>query len=501
MNKKIVIIGSGLGGLAAAGLLAKDGYEVTVLEKNANLGGRAGLWEKDGFKFDLGPSWYLMPDIFEKFFSEMGTTADKELDLVRLNPAYRIFFEAEKDQSGRITRPAEKVDISDWQQVRAYFEALEPGAGAKFDEYMRIAEYQYKIAVNDFLPLQYNKLSDFLSWRMMTEGRKLHVFENMDRYIKRFFKNPRIKKILEYNLVFLGSSPFNTPALYNIMSYVDFGLGVWYPKGGIYELTKALTRLAEQYGAKIHLNTPVEKILVEQGKTVGVRVEGGNVFAADRVISNADYAFTERKLLEAKDRTYSEKYWNSRILAPSAFMMYLGLNKRFPSLQHHNLYFCNDWNQNFEDIFKYKRIGSNPSTYVCAPSVTDPTVAPAGCENVFVLTPIAPGIEVDEVAMENLVMDQLEKQFDMQGIRENILVKKVFSAKDFSTFFNSQNGTALGLAHNLMQTAYFRPKQKSPKVQGLYYVGAGTHPGIGMPMVMLSAQVLAEGFRKESSQG
>lgn len=477
--KKIIIIGSGIGGLASAALLAKEGYQVTVLEKNADLGGRCSQLKVNGFTFDLGPSWYLMPDIFEAFYREMGTTVQAELQLARLNPGYRIFF-----------ADGEILDVEGYEQIKKYFEKLEPGAGLAFEKYMKLSAYQYEVAVNEFLPKSYDRPSDFLNWRMATEGRKLHVFESMDHYINRYFTHPKIKKILEYSLVFLGSSPFKTPALYNIMNHVDFNLGVWYPQGGLFELTRSIAGLAKKYGAEIQTGAEVKKIECKNGKATGVLLENQIRIEADLIISNADYAHTELSLLEEKDRTYPKKYWDKKIYSPSAFILYLGVKKKFAEVRHHNLYFCEDWKQNFDDIFINRVISKDPSTYVCVPSYTDDSVAPAGYENVFLLTPIPPDIEVDINQMTEKSLNQLENHFGMKGIRENLVYSKSFTVKDFENRYNSYKGSALGLAHNLMQTAYFRPKQKSRKVDNLYYVGAGTHPGIGVPMCLVSAQVL-----------
>lgn len=487
--KKIVIIGSGIGGLASAALLAKEGYKVTVLEKNPDIGGRCSQLQVNGFTFDLGPSWYLMPDIFEAFYKELGAKVDQELKLVRLNPGYRIFF-----------ADGEILDVEGYEQIKDYFEKLESGAGAAFEKYMKLSAYQYEVAVKEFLPKSYDKPGDFLNWRMATEGRKLHVFESMDHYINRYFKHPKIKKILEYSLVFLGSSPFKTPALYNIMNHVDFNLGVWYPQGGLFELTKSIAKLAESHGAEILTNSDVKKIEVENGKAKAVILDNQVRLEADIVISNADYAHTELHLLDEKNRTYKKAYWEKRIYSPSAFILYLGVKKKFEDIRHHNLYFCEDWKLNFDDIFINKTISKDPSTYVCIPSYSDATVAPDGYENIFLLTPIAPGIEVDVEKLTEKSLIQLEEKFGLKDLRKNIVYSKTFTVKDFESRYNSYKGSALGLAHNLLQTAYFRPKQRSKKVNNLFYVGAGTHPGIGVPMCLVSAQVLKKTILKENKK-
>jgi len=482
-REKVIIIGAGIGGLGTAGLFAKKGYDVTVFEKNENLGGRANIFQADGFKFDMGPSWYLAPDIFEHFFNLMGERVENHLDLKKLDPSYRIFFRKDSD----------KLDIhSDIERDAATFEAIEPGAGEKLKAYLRQSEYQYEVATQHFMYKNYDTIFDFLNKRVMTEGQKLSVFSKMHAFVSRFFQSQKLRQVMEYTMVFLGTSPYEAPALYNLMSHMDFNQGVFYPHGGFYELIKALANMAEKSGAALHANSPVAEILVENGVTKGVRLENGEVHDANIVISNADMAFTEMKMLAPKWRSLKERYWNKRVMAPSAFIMYLGVSEKLPSLVHHNLLFTEDWRKNFDDIYKTPNLPQEPSLYVCAPSVTDASVAPVGKENLFVLVPIASDLAITELekdAYADRVLSLMETEMNLPDLRKKIEYKRIYTVDNFAVDYNAFKGSALGLAHNLMQTAIFRPKNYSKKVKGLYYVGAGVNPGIGTQICLISAEL------------
>ncbi len=482
-KQKVIVIGAGIGGLGTAGLFAKKGYDVEVFEKNANLGGRANIFEADGFKFDMGPSWYLAPDLFEHYFNLVGEKVEDHLDLQRLGPSYRIFFRND----------AENLDIhSDIQRDTATFEAIEPGAGDKLREYLAQSEHQYGVATQHFMYKNYDTIFDFMNKRVMSQGQKLAVFSKMHAFVSRFFKSQKLRQVMEYTMVFLGTSPYEAPALYNLMSHMDFNQGVFYPQGGFYELIKALSNIAKKNGAKLHANSPVAEILVESGVAKGVRLESGEVHHADIVISNADMAFTEMKMLEPKWRSLKERYWNKRVMAPSAFMLYLGVNEKLPSLVHHNLLFSEDWRKNFDDIYKHPNLPHEPSLYVCAPSVTDPSVAPEGKENLFVLVPIASDLKITELEKEayaERVLSLMESEMGLTDLRKKIVYKRIYTVENFAADYNSFKGSALGLAHNLLQTAIFRPKNYSKKVKGLFYVGAGVNPGIGTQICLISAEL------------
>jgi phytoene desaturase len=482
-EKKVIVIGSGFGGLTAAGLLAKDGFDVTVIEKNEQPGGRASVWKKDGFLFDLGPSWYLMPDVFENYFAEFGKKPSDYLHLKRLNPSYRVFFG--KDDI---------VDISkDLEKNLEIFEKMEKGASKKMKKYLETSKYQYEIAMRDFIYKDYRHLTDFFKPKLIKEGIKLHMFDKLDNYALRFFKSDRIRKILEYTIVFLGGSPFDSPALYSLMSHVDFDLGVWYPMGGMGELSNALFKIAKENGAEFVFNSPIKKIIIENNKATGVETKNSN-YKADIIVANADMAWAEMNLLNNDYWSYSKRYWNSRKIAPSAYLLYLGLNKKLNGLVHHNLYFDSAWENHFSQIFKNPQWPDNPSYYVSATSKTDSKTAPKDHENIFVLVPVAPGLEDTEKIRNNYfnkIIKHMEQLFG-ENIEDSIIVKRIFAHNDFSNRYNAFKGTALGLAHTLKQTAIFRPQHKSKKIKNLYYTGHYNHPGIGVPMVVISSQILAK---------
>lgn len=483
MSKRVVIIGGGIGGLGTAGLFARKDYDVTLVEKNENLGGRANVFEANGFRFDMGPSWYLAPDIFEHWFSLMGERVEDHLDLVKLSPSYRIFF-----------RGGDSLDInSNIDADAATFNSIEAGAGDKLRSYLKQSEYQYEVATQHFMYKNYNRIWDFFNRRVMTEGQKLSVFSTMHNFVSRYFKSDQLRQVMEYTMVFLGTSPYEAPALYNLMSHMDFNQGVFYPKGGFYELIKALAAIAVKNGAILRTTSAVDEIIVKNGRSAGVRLESGEVIDADIVISNADMQFTETKLLNSSGRSYSKKYWDKRTMAPSAFILYLGVREKLPSLVHHNLLFSRDWRKNFDDIYKAPRLPDEPSLYVCAPSVTDPSVAPEGKENIFVLVPIASGLEISEGEKElyaETVLALIEREMGVPGLRDKIEYKQIYTVDNFAADYNAFRGSALGLAHTLRQTAVFRPNNKSKKVDGLYYVGAGTNPGIGTQICLISAELV-----------
>lgn len=490
-NKKIVVIGAGFGGLAAAALLAKDGHEVTIIEKNEMVGGRARIWREAGFSFDMGPSWYLMPDAFETYFANFGKKPEELYKLIRLDPSYRIFF-----------GPGDKLDISsDLQKNIELFESLEPGSGEKLIEYLEQAKYQYDVSMKQFLYKNFTSIFDFFNKRMLTEGRKLHVFENLDAFTKRFFKSERLRKILQYSMVFLGGAPSNTPALYSVINHADFNLGVWYPEGGFNAVAVAMQKLAESYGAKFIFNNPVTKINVVDGVAKSVSTEQGE-FETDVVVGNGDYHFIETNLLPKESQSYSKRYWNNRTVAPSAFIIYLGLNKELGSLSHHNLVLSHDWTKHFNAIFDNPSWPDEPSYYVCAPAKTDSTVAPAGKENLFVLVPIASGLpETPEFREEfaQKIISHFEKEIG-ESITPHIEVKRIFTGEDFAKDYNAFKGTALGLSHTLFQTAMLRPRMKSKKVKNLYYSGQFTQPGIGVPMTLISGQLTRDNITKDNEQ-
>ncbi|MBT8271770.1 MAG: phytoene desaturase [Bacteroidia bacterium] len=495
-KKQIIIIGSGIGGLGAAALLSKSGHEVLVIEKNKNLGGRANIFEADGYTFDMGPSWYLMPDVFEHYFDLLDETIDDHLNLVKLSPSYRVFFANDKELP--------VVDIhSDLEKDLPLFETFEPGVTPKLREYLKRSGEQYHMAKETFMYRNPGFSVDFLSLNLLKKGIELNPFQTMQSYLNKWFKSDRLKKILEYTLVFLGSDPAKTPALYNIMNFIDFEMGVYYPKNGIYEIVKTLIRISEKHGTRFMTESPVTKILVENKKAGGVELTSGEKISADIVISNADLWFTETKLLEKRFQSYPERYWEKAILSPSAFILYLGLDRKLDILSHHNLRFGEDWKQNFTELFDAPQLPEDPSYYICKPTETDPQLAPEGTDNLFILVPIPPGLELADSEMTNYrqkILNLVKSDLNLPDFEDYITYERSFWSDDFKRDYNAYKGTALGLAHTLKQTLS-RPSNKSKKVKNLYYVGAGTSPGIGMPICLISAELVYKRIAGISNPG
>lgn len=490
MQSHVIVVGGGIGGLASSCYLAKAGYKVTLLEKNALVGGRCNVFTDSGFRFDMGPSWYLMPDVFEKFFQDMGRNLSDHLQLTQLTPSYRVFFEdgAHVDMTTKI------------QEVAELFESWEPGAGEKFYAFLESSKFAYDVSMQEFLYKNYDSPLDFLGKRIVIDGSKLHVFESMQHFITRYFQDTRIQQILQYTLVFLGGAPHNTPAIYHIMTYIDFALGVWYPKGGLYAVPQSMENIAKELGVDIMVNTPVSGFLVnDTTKNIsGVELADGSVITCDAVVANADYQHVQTALVPKKYQDFSEKYWEKRVMAPSAFILYLGVSRKVPSLQHHTLFFAEDWQKHFQEIFDAPAWPENPSLYIGCPSKTDNTVAPEGMENMFVLVPIASGLEDTPSLREEYtkkVFDSIER-YTGDDIRKDVVVQHSFCLRDFEERYNSYKGSALGLAHTLMQTALFRPSNKAKKIRNLVYAGAGTTPGIGVPICLISGQLAFERIKK-----
>lgn len=438
--KKVVIIGGGIGGLGAACLLSKRGYDVTIVEKNENLGGRANIFTEKGFTFDMGPSWYLMPDVFEHFYKLVGENIHDHLDIVRLSPSYRVFFPGNDDI------PILDME-SDLEKDLPTLERLEHGVSDKMKKYLDRSQKQYNIAINHFMHRNYNSPLDFLKWEIAREGRHMNPLQTMENYLNKWFKDERLKKILEYTLVFLGSAPSKTPALYNVMNHVDFGMGVFYPRGGIYTIIESLKKINEKFGTKLMTSSPVQKILVTNNAVSGVELESGEVLQADYVISNADMWFTETKLLAKEHQTFPEKYWQKAIMSPTAFIMYLGLNTTVPNLTHHNLRFCKDWKQNFVEIFDKPQLPKDPSYYVCKPTHTDKNIAPENQDILFVLVPlpyeINPTLEEREEYKEKII-NMMKLDLNLPDLEDLIVYERSYWGDDFGRDYNAYKGNALG---------------------------------------------------------
>ncbi len=486
MAKKALVIGAGFGGLSSAALFAREGYDVTVLEKNSSPGGRAMQFSEKGFTFDMGPSWYMMPEVFERYFSHFGKTPSTFYKLVHLDPHYRIFFG--------------KDDILDMlpdkEKNFEAFEKIEPGSVEKIKRYLDKSKELYEIAMKYFVYKNYNSVFDMFDIKFAGVASKMPVLSSMNSYISKYVKDERLKKILLYTTVFIGGVPDNTPALYTLMSHIDFNVGVFYPMGGMYSIVQALENLCEENGVTLKLKTPVEKINVKDGRAVSVTA-AGKEYEADIIISNADMPYTEMSLLDKKYQTYPKKYWEKKTIAPSAFILYLGVKGKVDKLKHHTLFFTYDWEKHFADMYKDPEWPEEPSMYVCCPSKTDPSVAPKGDENLFVLVPIAPGLsDTPEIrqSYEKKILDILEDTLG-ESIQDRLIIKKTLSINDYTSLYNAYQGTALGLAPNFFQTAFFRPNNFSKKVRNLYYVGQDTVPGVGVPMALISAELAVERIR------
>lgn len=487
MKKKIVVIGAGFGGLASAALLAKKGYEVTLLEKNATLGGRAMSFSAEGFTFDMGPSWYMMPEVFDRFFEYFGKKTADYYELKQLDPKYRIIFG--KD---------DVVDmVNDRERNFAYFESIEPGSVAKIKQYLSRAEEAYELSMKYFVYKNYDSIFDLFDVRAAKSVRTLPIFENMNGYISRFTASERIKKILLYTLVFIGGVPRHTPALYSLMSHMDFHQGVYYPMGGIAKVVHALGALCQELGVKIVTNAVVTRIQTAGGHATGVITQNAT-YQADAVLSNADYAHTELELLDDSARSFDANYWKKRTIAPSAFIMYLGIKGKLPQFAHHTLFFAHDWEDHFEKMYDNPGWPDKPSMYICNPSKTDPTVAPAGHENLFILVPVAPGLE-DNPKIRTSYRDKIIGMLDETmgtDIERNIVYERLLTINDHKSLYHAYEGTALGLAPTLMQTAFFRPPNKSKKVKNLFFAGQNTIPGVGVPMALISAELAVAQLEK-----
>jgi 1-hydroxy-2-isopentenylcarotenoid 3,4-desaturase len=504
--RRVVVVGGGIAGLATAALLASRGHSVDLLEKNDELGGRVGSVERDGFRFDTGASWYLMPEVFEHFFRLLGTTAAAELELTVCDPSYRIFFEGHHDP----------VDIRpDREANRALFESLEPGAGERFDVYLRSAEETYDVALRRFLYSNFDFPGAFLHPDVVRRTPRLSrlLTRSLASHVAAQFSDNRLRQVLGYPAVFLGSSPDRAPSMYHLMSRLDLGDQVLYPQGGFTRLVEVIAALAERHGARLHTGTAVTRILTEEGargarpRVTGVaHISPGeqtpHTLAADLVVGAADLHHLETELLAPRLQTHPERVWRQRSPGPGAVLAMLGVEGRLPQLAHHTLFFTSDWKRNFGDIFgPHTRVPDPASIYVCKPSHSDPTVAPPGCENLFVLIPVPADVAIGAGGDDgqgaapveraaDAAIDQVATWAGVEDLRDRIRVRHTVGPADFARNYHAWRGGALGLEHTLRQSAFFRPPNVSSKVDGLLYAGASTVPGVGLPMCLISAELV-----------
>lgn len=483
MSKKVIVIGAGFAGLSAAAFMAKAGWEVLVLEKNSTAGGRAKQLKADGFTFDMGPSWYWMPDVFERFFQQFGKKVSDYYALTRLDPSYRVYWQNEA------------VDVpANYEELKKLFEHIEKGSAEKLDHYLKEAFIKYKVGVGDMVHKPGQSLTEFLDWNVIKNVFKLDVFTSIRSHVAKHFKDPRLRQLMEFPVLFLGALPQHTPALYSLMNYADIVGGTWYPDGGMFSIVKAMQSVAEEQGARFIFNESVKEIVVSNRKAKEV-ITDQSTYEADVVISGADYFFTEFNLLAQPHRSYARPYWEKKVLAPSCLLFFVGLNKKLDTLLHHSLFFDVPFEKHAEQIYSSPQWPDEPLFYLSVTSKTDNTVAPAGCENLFMLVPVASGLEGDSEALrENYfqkIVQRLEKHTG-QSITDAIIFKKTFSISDFENEYNSYKGNAYGLANVLSQTAVFRPSCQSKKVKNLFYTGQFTVPGPGVPPSLISGEVVSK---------
>ena len=493
MRPHVIVIGAGFAGLSAASYLARGGARVTLLERHRQAGGRARTFSAEGFRFDMGPSWYWMPDVFERYFADFGTSVAEQYELVRLDPSYRVVF-GERDV---LDVPAEL------ERLYAMVEAIEPGAAQRLRRFLAEAAYKYEVGMSEFVEKPGHSLGEFADVRVARAALRLHMLRDMAAYVDRDFRDDRLRQVLKFPVLFLGATPANTPALYSLMNYADLVLGTWYPMGGMHRMVEAMVRVAEGQGVELRYGSAVERVATAGGRVVGVETAGG-FLAADAVVGAADYHHVEQHLLAPEDRQYTEDYWDRRTMAPSSLLYYLGVRGRLPGIKHHTLFFDRAFERHAEEIYEAPQWPSDPLFYVCAPSVTDATVAPPGCENLFVLIPTAPGLGGDTEALRERYFDRVMDRYERHvgaDVRGRIVYKRTFAERDFGSEYNAYKGNAYGLANTLRQTAFLKPKLRSARVGGLYYAGQLTTPGPGVPPSLVSGRVVARELLRDLPAG
>ncbi|MBN2348244.1 MAG: phytoene desaturase [Bacteroidales bacterium] len=482
MDKKVAIIGAGFSGLSAATLLSHKGFNVEVFEKNEKPGGRARNFASEGYTFDMGPTWYWFPDVFERFFAQFNTSVSDLYTLKRLDPSYRIFFSKN-----------EFIDVpANGDALYALFESIEAGSSQQLEKFLSEAEYKYTLAIDKILHKPSYSILEYFEPGILKGFFKLDILKSLSKSVRQLFKDIRLIRILEFPVIFLGAAPNKTPALYSLMNYADLILGTWYPEGGMYSVVEGFYNLAQSFGVKFHFNSEVQNLRISNSYIADIQVNGTNR-KFDYVIGSGDYYHIESKLLEKKHQSYSENYWESRTMAPSSLLFYLGINKKLNNLQHHNLLFDSDFEKHTDEIYSTPKWPSDPALYVACSSKTDEHAAPEGHENVIVLIPVAPGLQDDMAIKEyyfKMVIRRLEK-ITGQSIKENIVYKRSYAYSDFIKDYYAFKGNAYGMANTLRQTAFLKPKIKSKKINNLFYAGQLTVPGPGVPPAIISGEIAA----------
>ena len=487
MQKKVAVIGAGFSGLTAACYLAKGNYKVTVVDKLKEVGGRAQVLRRDGFTFDMGPSWYWMPEVFEDFFNDFGHSVNQYYKLERLDPGYRVFFGKQ-----------DFIDIpADWQELVTLFESLEAGSTSKLEAFMNAARQKYEIAMGSYIQKPGLSPFEFFDFQSLKYASKLDLVKSIKKLVAKHFKHPKIRSILEFPVLFLGALPKDIPGLYTLMNYADLKLGTWYPAGGMGEIPKAMKAVAEEIGVEFRLNTNVESIVVEGKEASGLKVHD-KVEGFDIILGSADYHHVDQKLLPTKYRNYSPKYWDKRVLAPSALLYYIALDKKVDSLLHHNLFFDEDFEKHGKEIYDDPKWPEKPQMYVSVASRTDDSIAPKGKDALVGLIPVAVGLkDTPEIrkAYEEKLIDKIE-MLTGERIREHVLFVESYAQSNFINDYNSFKGNAYGLANTLKQTAFLKPKIRNTKLSNLFYAGQLTVPGAGVPPAILSGKIVAKEIQK-----
>jgi phytoene desaturase len=500
IQKKAIVIGAGFAGLSTAGYLAKQGYSVTILEKNNHIGGRAQELKIKGFRFDMGPSWYLIPQAFDTWFTDMGEKRADYYKQEKLDPNYRVFFTPQQDEQNWF-------DIfTDTKKLHEVFERFEPGSSKRLDTYLHECKVKYTLAMEQFLYQNFHSVFDYANKKNIASIPKVSILSSYKSLIKKYFKHPYLQQILEYPVVFLGSNAEKTPGVYTLMNWVDLGEGVFYPQGGFANVAASMGKVLKKLGVKIVLKSEVQDILTKNSHAIGVRYSKNDsveTLNADLIVSNADYEHTDQTLLQVKDRSFSRKYWDSRLMSPSVLNFYIGVNKKLKKLKHHTFFFDTDWDKHFESVYGAKKEWpEKPLFYIHVPSKTDKTTAPKGKEALFILIPCAlnlyDGAEIREKYLDQAI-SRIE-ELTGETFRDQIEFVESYSVSELKRDFHAFGGNGFGLGHTLNQTALFRPPNKSKKLDNLYFAGQYTLPGTGTPTAVISGKVVTDRIKQDQAK-